>query len=70
MDTPTATAGAAIIQRAPGSATSTSASASTSSASTASPAEGAQPEPDLDALARQVYSVLKRRLAAERRRLS
>jgi hypothetical protein len=27
-----------------------------------------QPEPDLDALARQVYVVLKRRLAAERRR--
>ncbi|MEN9938471.1 MAG: hypothetical protein RLZZ387_5050 [Chloroflexota bacterium] len=31
--------------------------------------ELAQPEPDLDALARQVYDVLKRRLAAERRRL-
>jgi hypothetical protein len=29
----------------------------------------ARPEPDLDALARQVYAVLSRRLAAERRRL-
>jgi hypothetical protein len=29
---------------------------------------GGQPEPDLDALARQVYSVLRRRLEAERRR--
>jgi uncharacterized membrane protein YgcG len=32
------------------------------------PAERAEPEPDLDALAKQVYAVLKRRLAAERRR--
>jgi hypothetical protein len=27
------------------------------------------PDPDLDALARQVYTILKRRLAAEQRRL-
>jgi hypothetical protein len=37
------------------------------------PAAGAagpgQPQPDLDDLARQVYTVLKRRLAAERRRV-
>jgi hypothetical protein len=26
------------------------------------------PEPDLDALARQVYAILKRRLAVDRRR--
>jgi hypothetical protein len=32
-------------------------------------APGAAPTPDLDALARQVYTVLKQRLAAERRRL-
>jgi hypothetical protein len=32
----------------------------------AAPAQ--QPAPDLDALARQVYAVLKQRLAAERRR--
>jgi hypothetical protein len=30
--------------------------------------EGASPEPDLDALAQQVHAILKRRLAAERRR--
>ena len=30
--------------------------------------EGAAPEPDLDALAQQVHAILKRRLAAERRR--
>jgi hypothetical protein len=30
--------------------------------------EGRQPEPDLDALARQVYSILRRRLAVEQRR--
>jgi hypothetical protein len=33
------------------------------------PEEQQQPAPDLDALARQVYDVLKQRLAAERRRL-
>ncbi|HEX2513832.1 MAG TPA: hypothetical protein VH257_03945, partial [Chloroflexota bacterium] len=33
------------------------------------PAPPGQPQPDLDALARQVYTVLKRRLAAERRRV-
>jgi hypothetical protein len=33
------------------------------------PATPGQPQPDLDALARQVYTVLKRRLAAERRRV-
>ena len=37
--------------------------------SEAAPAhEGAAPEPDLDALAQQVHAILKRRLAAERRR--
>ena len=49
-----------------------------SSEEATSPAPGApteatatpgQPQPDLDALARQVYTVLKRRLAAERRRV-
>src|SRR6185312_9595617 len=30
--------------------------------------EGSAPEPDLDALAQQVHTILKRRLAAERRR--
>jgi hypothetical protein len=35
---------------------------------TARPAEGGQPAPNIDALARQVYAVLRRRLAAERRR--
>lgn len=34
----------------------------------AAPAAGPEPPPDLDTLARQVYDVLKRRLAAERRR--
>jgi hypothetical protein len=29
-----------------------------------------QVQPDLDALAQQVYSILKRRLSAERRRVS
>jgi hypothetical protein len=33
------------------------------------PAEPAHVEPDLDALARQVYAVLKRRLSAEKRRV-
>lgn len=33
-----------------------------------SPADERAPEPDLDALARQVHAILKRRLAAERRR--
>ncbi len=33
------------------------------------PGAAGAPEPDLDALARQVYSVLKQRLSAERRRL-
>jgi hypothetical protein len=32
-------------------------------------ANGHAPAPDLDALAQQVYAVLKRRLAVERRRL-
>jgi hypothetical protein len=36
--------------------------------STPAPAPAPQPAPDLDALARQVYAVLKQRLAAERRR--
>jgi hypothetical protein len=35
----------------------------------AAAAAGAVVEPDLDALAHQVYSILKRRLSAERRRL-
>jgi hypothetical protein len=41
-------------------------------ASAASPAAGQPPavEPDLDALAQQVYTILKRRLASERRRLT
>jgi hypothetical protein len=30
--------------------------------------QGGAPEPDLDALAQQVHAILKRRLAAERRR--
>jgi hypothetical protein len=34
----------------------------------AAPAHDAAPPPDLDVLARKVYDVLKRRLAAERRR--
>jgi Domain of unknown function (DUF4157) len=34
-----------------------------------SPTDAEQPDPDLDALARQVYGVLKRRLAAEKRRM-
>jgi hypothetical protein len=34
----------------------------------AGPPPVAAPPPDLDALARQVYAVLKRRLAAEQRR--
>ncbi|MEO6527546.1 MAG: DUF4157 domain-containing protein [Gemmatimonadaceae bacterium] len=38
------------------------------SASSASSASSSTPAPDLDALARRVYDVLKRRLAAERRR--
>jgi hypothetical protein len=39
--------------------------------STATPTPAAPPvEPDLDALAHQVYTILKRRLASERRRLS
>jgi hypothetical protein len=33
------------------------------------PSTSHQPEPDLDALARQVYTILKRRLAVERSRL-
>jgi hypothetical protein len=37
-------------------------------AATPSSGRGASPAPDVDALARQVYDVLKRRLAAERRR--
>jgi hypothetical protein len=32
------------------------------------PEEGKHPEPDLDAMARQVYSIVRRRLAADRRR--
>ncbi|GIW01876.1 MAG: hypothetical protein KatS3mg058_3279 [Roseiflexus sp.] len=37
-------------------------------AETTAPAQEASPAPDLDELARQVYAVLKRRLAVERRR--
>jgi hypothetical protein len=37
---------------------------------TAAPAGPAPVEPDLDALAHQVYTILKRRLASERRRLT
>jgi hypothetical protein len=41
----------------------------TAPAASPAPAQGPEsPAPDLDALARQVYDVLKRRLAAERRR--
>lgn len=39
-----------------------------SSATSTAAREGGVPEPDLDALARQVHAILKRRLAAERRR--
>jgi hypothetical protein len=41
-----------------------------SNASAGLNAARARPEPDLDALARQVYEVLKRRLSIERRRSS
>jgi hypothetical protein len=37
-------------------------------AATHKPPADAAPPPDIDALARRVYDVLKRRLAAERRR--
>jgi hypothetical protein len=40
----------------------------TEQASAAESVQQSGPEPDLDVLARQVYTVLKRRLAAERRR--
>jgi hypothetical protein len=51
-------------------ASSQSATGATSGApSEASAAAPGQPQPDLYALARQVYTVLKRRLAAERRRV-
>ncbi len=49
-------------------AAATAAAAGAGSAAPAGPAPAAAPKPDLDALARQVYDVLKRRIAAERRR--
>jgi hypothetical protein len=43
-------------------------SATPGSSAERSPEQGLSPEPDLDMLARQVYAILRRRLAAERRR--
>jgi hypothetical protein len=65
---------AALVQRAledepASSQEATGASGGAAEAPAAGAAGPGQPQPDLDALARQVYTVLKRRLAAERRRV-
>ncbi len=60
-----ATAGL-VVQRAPRDEQGAGAAPASAGAAPAHPA--ASPQPDIDALARQVYDVLKRRLSAERRR--
>jgi hypothetical protein len=60
---------AAPLQRALEDEPASSESATSGAPSEAPAAAPGQPQPDLDALARQVYTVLKRRLAAERRRV-
>ena len=72
MSTPsmaTADSAAPVVQTAPANRSSESNETHATASSPGGDEHKGAVEPDLDALARQVYGVLKRRLAAERRRL-